>query len=261
MTEGPGIDVLPDPGAERERQFRRFVAISAAAHLVLAGLFLFAPTPRRTTVLPGVVRVDLVAAPAPAPPAAAKPEPKPAPPKPRPAPKPKPKPPVPEKVVLPEKPVAKPEPRPEPKPAEPAVAPEAPAEDDIEYDDLMEQLRKEAGEDAPAAPSQVAGTGGVPGGGRGALVSPEVMAWMRKAKVHVTRAWVLAPGFRSQPLETEITVTLGPAGDVRRTRITRGSGNPWFDESVERAIQKASPLPAPPEADEWSFVFRPQDLL
>jgi colicin import membrane protein len=144
------------------------------------------------------------------------------------------------------------------------VVPPAPADEELAYDDLMEQLRKEAGEEAPgpaAPPSQVAGTGGIPGGGRGALVSPEVMAWMRKAKVHVTRAWVLAPGFRSQPLETEIAVTLGPSGDVRRTRVLRGSGNPWFDESVERAIRKASPLPAPPEAEEWSFVFRPQDLL
>jgi hypothetical protein len=26
-----------------------------------------------------------------------------------------------------------------------------------------------------------------------------------------------------------------------------------------RAIQKASPLPAPPEADEWAFVFIPED--
>lgn len=36
-------------------------------------------------------------------------------------------------------------------------------------------------------------------------------------------------------------------------------GNPWYDENVVRAIQKASPLPAPPEAGEWAFVFVPED--
>ena len=38
-------------------------------------------------------------------------------------------------------------------------------------------------------------------------------------------------------------------------RIVKRSGNPWYDDGVVRSIQKASPLPAPPEAGEWSFVF------
>ena len=42
--------------------------------------------------------------------------------------------------------------------------------------------------------------------------------------------------------------------------MLRRSGNPWYDESVVRAIQKASPLPPPPEAGEWPFVFKPEDL-
>ena len=82
---------------------------------------------------------------------------------------------------------------------------------------------------------------------------------MRSAKVHVTRAWVLPPGFRTQPLSTEIRVQLSAGGEVLGTRVVRRSGNPWYDESVERAIKKASPLPRPPEADEWIFVFRPRD--
>ena len=77
----------------------------------------------------------------------------------------------------------------------------------------------------------------------------------------MTRAWVLAPGFRAQPLSTEVRVRLSSGGEVLGTRVVRGSGNPWYDESVERAVRKASPLPPPPEADEWLFVFRPQDML
>jgi colicin import membrane protein len=72
---------------------------------------------------------------------------------------------------------------------------------------------------------------------------------------------VLAPGFRTQSLSTEIRVRLNAGGQVLGTRVMRRSGNPWFDESVERAIKKASPLPPPPEADEWLFVFRPEDVL
>jgi TonB family protein len=145
------------------------------------------------------------------------------------------------------KPVAKPEP-------EPAAEPQE------DYDDLLERLRREAGE--VEEPAEMAGAGSaLPGGGRGVPVTPEVMAWMRSAKVHVTRAWVLAPGFRTQPLSTEIRVRLSASGEVLGTHVVRRSGNPWYDESVERAIRKASPLPPPPEADEWLFVFRPEDVL
>jgi TonB family protein len=239
----------------RRREFRRLLAFSGVAHLALLLVFTCSPRPAGT-VLPAVVRVDLVAAaPVTAKPAPAKPKAKPKPPKSR-------------KKVLPTKPSAPPKPKPKAKPKpvakpKPAAKPEPAAESQVEYDDLMAQLRKEAGEaKAPAQPARMAGAGSaLPGAGRGVPVTPEVMAWMRKAKVHVTRAWVLAPGFRAQSLSTEIRVRLSAGGDVLRTRVVRRSGNPWYDESVERAIKKASPLPPPPEADEWLFVFRPEDVF
>ena len=50
------------------------------------------------------------------------------------------------------------------------------------------------------------------------------------------------------------------AGNViGEPRITRRSGNPWYDDGVTRAIRKASPLPAPPEAGRWPFIFMPED--
>ena len=230
----------------RRREFRRLLAYSGVAHLALLLVFTFSPRPGGTA-LPAVVRVDLVAA---GPPAA----------KTVPAePIAKPKPPKPKKTVLPAQPSAPPKPKPKPKP-KPAPKPEPVAEPQVEYDDLLATLRAEAGE--TAEPAVVAGAGSaLPGSGRGVPVSPEVMAWMRRAKVHVTRAWVLAPGFRTQSLSTEIRVRLSAGGDVLGTRVVRRSGNPWYDESVERAIKKASPLPPPPEADEWLFVFRPEDVL
>ena len=163
--------------------------------------------------------------------------------------------------MLPAQPTRPPKPKAElaPKP-KPAPKPEPAAEPQVDYDDLLAKLREEAGE--AEKPVEMAGAGSaLPGAGRGVPVTPEVMAWMRSAKVHVTRAWVLAPGFRTQPLSTEIRVRLSAGGEVLGTRVVRRSGNPWYDESVERAIKKASPLPPPPEADDWLFVFRPEDVL
>jgi TonB family protein len=59
-----------------------------------------------------------------------------------------------------------------------------------------------------------------------------------------------------------VVVELDASGAVvSEPRITRRSGNPWYDEGVVRAIQKASPLPPPPSAGEWDFVFLPEDAM
>lgn len=250
---------------ERQRQFRRFVALSAALHLALAFLFWWSPLKPSGTALPAVVRVDLVTmadiapAPKPAPVQAARPPPPPPPPPPevkkvlpkQPAPLPKPKP-V-EAKPKPVKPKPQEKPKEQPKPAEPAP--------EVSYEDAIAQLRSEAGETTPQPVEQAeAAPAGGPTG-LGQLVSPEVARWMRDVKMHVTRAWILEPGFRLQALETQIEVELGPTGEVLGMRITQSSGNPWYDESVERAIQKASPLPAPPDAGDWPFSFKPSDSL
>lgn len=255
---------------EQRRLFRRLLFFSAAAHAAFALLVLTLPQGRMDVMLPGVVTVDLVGLPgpggAPAPkPAAAPPQPIP---EPAPAPKPPP-PPVAKKVVLPEQPQKPPEeapPKPAPPKPKPAPKPEPPAAskpEPAELDDVLASLREEAGEERPAPVQEaraeaVAEAGG--GGGRGVPVSPEVAAWLREARNHVRRAWVLPAGFRTQVLETHVEVELDAVGKVQgEPRVTRRSGNPWYDESVVRAIEKASPLPAPPRPGRWPFVFRPED--
>ena len=58
------------------------------------------------------------------------------------------------------------------------------------------------------------------------------------------------------PESRDLEVKLDAAGNVKgKPRIARRSGNPWYDDGVVRSIQKASPLPAPPEAGAWTFVF------
>jgi TonB family protein len=223
--------------------------------------------------LPGVVSVSLVAA-APSAPAAGKPAVRKPPPKPeakpvepKPAPPPPPKPEVKaDKKLLPKEAVREPKPAP-PKP-KPAVAPPKP-EEPLDYDDALDSLREDLGEEKDAGeaadpellasvrPSQ----SGPPGGGSGDPVDPEVAAWMRRVKIHVTRNWVLQPGFKRQAIQAVVEVTLDATGNVLEIDVTDGSGNPYYDQSVVRAIEKASPLPPPPESGEWPMLFSPQDVL
>ena len=243
---------------ERHRhEFRRFMLASLVLHLVGAAALLI--TPSGTQIAPPLgVRVQLVSLPAVTPSREApKPAPaRPKPPKPAPA---KPKPPKPAPVVLPTQPTTpKPrpasKPKPEVKPPEPV--PEAPPQEE-EYVDVLDQLRAELGEESPAEtqPSQVAQAGPI-GTPDGTPVSPVVAAWLRAAKAHVRRNWVVLPAFEMQSWVVTLSVDLDAAGNVRGEPSVEGrSGNPWYDENVVRSIQKASPFPPPPKPGRWKFVF------
>lgn len=228
---------------------------------------------------------------------APKPVPKPEPPKPAPKPEPPrreaalPKPqPAPEPKKPRERAQAdpKPEPKPEPKPRTPAAKqpakpeptraekpppaqqkpePAKPPREEEAYDDVLAELRAERGESRPgraavATPSAgVAGATGVAGAsarGAGQPLDAEVAFWLRAAKLHVESAWIVPPGTQRAALRTVVSVRLDEGGRVLGApRVTERSANPWYDESVVRAIQKASPLPPPPESGEWRFEFTP----
>lgn len=255
----------------RHREFRRLVGISAAFHGVVLLFLVWNPIPGPPAALPGVVAVRFVSLPAPGP---ATPEAAPAPPKPAP--------PVANKVVLPvepkkleepkPKPEAKVEPKPMPKPEPKKVEPKPevkpqPKPPEQNYEDVLAQLRTQAGETAAKAPaaatSNVPGPAiGMPGAATGVPLSPEEAAWYKRAKVHLARSWMLAPGFRTQSLSTLVGVELDAQGNlIGEPKLERRSGNPWYDESALRAVQKASPLPPPPSAGEYAIEFRPEDYF
>jgi outer membrane biosynthesis protein TonB len=233
-------------GEGRRRRFRRTLIFSTVGHaLLLLGLVGSVPG-KRSVVLPSVITVDLVAAPAPAP--------APAPAAPRPAPKPAPK-----QVVLPERPNT---PQPKPRRRKEVVLEQKPKEEKS-LEDLLQQFREESGEPKPK-PEPVASAAGeevvarAPAGG--IPVSAEKMQWMRAARIRVMENWVVPAEFRLQALQTEVRVALDDSGEVIGTpRIVRHSGNPWYDKGVVRSIQKASPLPPPPEPGDWTFIFDSDD--
>ena len=215
---------------------------SLVLHLGLLGLALTLPAPAGVA-LPRVVEVALVAAPAP-PPA----------PKPKPVPRKAVAPPArSKKRVLPEKPRAV-APAP-PKPQREVVL-EPQVKEQRSLEEILADMRDEAGEVAPD-PVLAARE---PADDAAQAVSEEVLKWVRAVKRHVRRAWVVPPGFRGKALETHVMVELDVSGRViGQPRVVRGSGNPWFDDGVVRGIDKASPLPAPPEPGSWPFVFAPED--
>ena len=234
-------------GALEQREFRRLLAVSVLAHVLLALFLGFSPGSE--VVMPqGTIAVELVSLPSASPAPAAVPKAA------RPAPPP---PPEPKQVVLPKETAPpKPEPKLEPKPvAPPKPKAEPPAEPATErdYSDVLSELRAEVGDEAPTpAPAQTASIGSP----TGSPVSPEFLAWERRARIHIRQNWVVPPSFRNEPLRTSILVELDAGGAILgEPRIVKRSGNPWYDDGVVRSIQKASPLPPPPEAGEWSFVF------
>ncbi|MHB8783426.1 MAG: energy transducer TonB [Desulfobacteria bacterium] len=115
----------------------------------------------------------------------------------------------------------------------------------------------------PPARSVARGAGGG-GGAQGTVrLSPELLDYFRRLEEIVRSSWVL-PGALARDaakLEVELRIVIEKDGRVSEERIERGSGNPYFDDSVRRAIRKASPLPVPPEQlrggeDHYEVGFR-----
>ena len=147
----------------------------------------------------GVIAVELVAMPAPG---AARqgraPAPKLAPPAPPPPPEPK-------QVVLPKEPAPLPEPkprpsrsrRPKPKPA-PEPEPKPPSRRrEKDYSDVLSELREEVGDESPVRRRRRRAQTASIGSPTGSPVPPEVLAWMRRARIHIRQNWVVPPGFRN----------------------------------------------------------------
>ncbi len=253
-------------------RFRRGVGISVFLHVLLILVFAFFPHSQPPIDAMDFVTVDLISAlpgePAPMPKAGASKaaKSKPAPTEPTP-----PKLPVQDKVVLPTTPTD-PKTNSKAQDAKP-TKPEATKSDEKSYEDVLDALRAESGSDGATSGADAGTTGaannaaqtavggmGAGGGGAGVRVSPEVLAWLKQARIRVRQNWVVAPGHRFEAFETRVIVDIDENGAVRgEPEIVQGSGNPWFDDGVVRAIRKASPLPPPPEAGRWPFVFRLED--
>lgn len=65
--------------------------------------------------------------------------------------------------------------------------------------------------------------------------------------IQKVRGYVRLPANLTGNPEVVFQVTLLPNGEVQGVSMARSSGQPLYDQEVERAILKASPLPLPPD--------------
>ena len=241
---------------QREHGLGRSFALSAMVHIVLAAVLFLGV--RWQVHAPSTVEVDLVDAPPPPPPAPLVEAPKPPPPKIEPEVKPPPPVPKPD-IVLREKPKPKPEPKkiPPPKPKDDLELKKRMQEQLAMEQKALDQQRQErqlrellAAQKADAARKASAARASALG------------EYIGRIQAKVRGNWILPQDLQGNPEAIFLVIQL-PTGEVLSTRLLKSSGNPAYDNAVERAILKSSPLPLPSDRSlfdrELKLTFRPRD--
>lgn len=242
------------------------LALAVAVHVLLALVLVFGV--RWQNRPPESVTVELWEAPQVAPPPPVvepKPAPKVEPAPPPPAPKPEPrieKPDIAEKAPPPKpkfeakkiepkpKPVAKPEPlKPRVNEAEKQMKEAAAREHaslalDRERQVIADQLKREAAQASAAAGARA------------------LEGWTAKIRGKIRGNILLPENIKGNP-EAIFDVVQLPTGEVLSVKLRKSSGHKGYDDAVERAILKSSPLPRPDRPDQFrrelELRFRPLD--
>ena len=107
-----------------------------------------------------------------------------------------------------------------------------------------------------------AGTGNGNGGG-GVVRGMEFVAYFNQMLGRIKEFWTWP--HRRGDLEVTVVFGVRADGEVFGLELLKRSGNASFDESVVRAVRRASPLPPPPRSHAREFAqvevtFRPEDL-
>ena len=141
-------------------------------------------------------------------------------------------------------------------------------------DQALARIQKEAAvKKAPPEAAQIPETqpGGFTfGSATGQYVSPddpEYVLYQAKIRHRIMTEWILPMKFAEQDLGLicKIIVHINDRGEVTKTEWAQRSGNPSFDMSAMRSVEKASPLDMPPDRLKWEvfnegFIveFKPQ---
>ncbi|MGR3914045.1 MAG: cell envelope integrity protein TolA [Gammaproteobacteria bacterium] len=88
---------------------------------------------------------------------------------------------------------------------------------------------------------------------RRSAATDALSALVERIAAKVERNW-RRPQTSRAGLRVTIRVRVSRDGRVVAAQVTRGSGDPFFDQSAERAVQKASPLPFPPNPQYYEFI-------
>lgn len=147
-----------------------------------------------------------------------------------------------------------------PKTAPKTKTPQRQGHPDSRIDDAISRMQKKvAMKKAIPEAAQVpdAPQGGFTfGSANGPYVSPddpEYVMYQAKIRQRIMTQWILPMKYAASGSEggmgliCRIIVHINEGGEVVETEWEQKSGNPSFDLSAERAVQKASPLDTPPE--------------
>jgi TonB family protein len=77
-------------------------------------------------------------------------------------------------------------------------------------------------------------------------IASETEAYNGKLRSHLHRVWEIPAWMNASNLSAVVVVKIGSDGRITKKEFTKRSGNSDFDATVERAIERASPFPAPP---------------
>ena len=98
-----------------------------------------------------------------------------------------------------------------------------------------------------------------------AAANKALSEWAALVQQKVRRNWQRQPNL-PRDLTARVQINMLPTGDIANVRIVQSSGNSAFDDSVDKAIRKSSPLPrltdqrAYAKARDLILKFTPSDL-
>ncbi|MGQ0618789.1 MAG: cell envelope integrity protein TolA [Panacagrimonas sp.] len=104
---------------------------------------------------------------------------------------------------------------------------------------MEDQLRQEADDRAEAA-----------------RIGEVKKTWAQLLNEHIRTRWLRPPGL-PPGLRCKVRIEILPNGEVISVKIVQSSGNPSFDNSVENAVYKSSPLPLPEDPKAFERVLEP----
>ncbi|MEY2655118.1 MAG: hypothetical protein RLZZ524_2146 [Pseudomonadota bacterium] len=105
----------------------------------------------------------------------------------------------------------------------------------------IERMNRQLGTDNPAV-----GNNPGPSSGRAAVSAAPSASYAGRIRARVLPNIVYA-GSRDLPIVAEVEVKVAPDGKIMGTRLVKSSGNPDWDQAVQRALVRADVLP--PDTD------------
>lgn len=87
---------------------------------------------------------------------------------------------------------------------------------------------------------------------------PEYLRYYAKMRAAIMKEWILPSNLVGLPssstLSTKIVIMINENGNVIDKQTEKSSGNGLLDASAIRAIERAQPLPTPPEKLKWEAI-------